>query len=382
MQAVTLSLANKNHKLYKYLNDLGIPGNKTEQYKNFAIKPILAKEYTLKPTQNNALDTSVEGSKLVIKNGVVIEYPKGITITTEDNFDADTSHYDALYYLSHIIASSVIYIELKEDAQFEIEHLFDEMKTLLSYRIFIKTAPNTQVELFETFQTQGSEQSLLLYGVDADIAPDSTLRWIRNENASADDAVVLGTHYYDVKKQAAFELKTFDFGSGQALHIYKIDLSDYGWADAEHLLLATKEARRGNIVAINHNKPYAKSVQEARSILKDKATGIFDGKILVAHDAKYSNAKQNSKAILLGEHAHMYAKPQLEIYTDELEASHGSTIGQLEEDSLFYLRSRGISLEEARKMLVLAFADTLIDSVKNRSALKMIHKDFEKSYYV
>ncbi|MFK5938540.1 MAG: SufD family Fe-S cluster assembly protein [Sulfurimonas sp.] len=379
MQAVTLSLADKNHKLYGYLNDLGIPGNKTEQYKNFAIKPVLSKTYKLQTA--TAID-AIEGSKLVINNGVVSEYPKGIKVTIENNLHADTSHYDALYYLSHIISPLVISIELQENAQFEIEHLFDKEETLLSYRIFIKTASNSQVEVFETFQTQGSKQSFLLYGVDADIAPDSTLRWIRNENASTKDTVVVGSHHYDVKKQGAFELKTFDFGSGKALHIYKIDLSDYAWADAQHLLLVTKEAHRGNVVAINHNKPYAKSVQEARSILKDKATAIFDGKILVAHDAKYSNAKQNSKAILLGEHAHMYAKPQLEIYTDELEASHGSTIGQLEEDLLFYLRSRGISLEESRKMLVLAFADTLIDGVKNSHALKTIHQDFNKAYYV
>ena len=379
MQAVTLSIADKNHKLYGYLNDLGIPGNKTEQYKNFAIKPVLAKTYNI---QTVTVDEAVEGSKLIIKNGEVTEYPKGLTVTTQNDFNADTTHYDALYYLSHIMAPTVISIELTKDIQFEIEHVFDEKKTLLSYRIFIQTAPNTQVEVFETFQMQGSHDSLLLYGVDADITRDSTLRWIRNENASIDDTVVIGSHYYDVKKQGAFELKTFDFGSGKTLHMYKIDLSDYGWADAQHLLLATQEARRGNVVAINHNKPYAKSLQEARSILKDKATGIFDGKILVAHDAKYSNAKQNSKAILLGKNAHMYAKPQLEIYTDELEASHGSTIGQLEEDLLFYLRSRGISLEEARKMLVLAFADTLIDSVKNKNALEKIHKDFEKSYYV
>ena len=379
MQAVTLSLGDKNHKLYGYLNDLGIPGNKTEQYKNFAIKPVLAKTYNI---QTVTVGEAVEGSKLIIKNGEVTEYPKGITVTAQNDFNADTTHYDALYYLSHIMTPAVISIELTDNTQFEIEHVFDEKETLLSYRIFIQTAPNTQVEIFETFQMQGSDDSLLLYGIDADIAGDSTLRWIRNENTFAEDSIVVGTHCFDVQKQGAFELKTFDFGSGKALHIYKIDLSDYGWADAAHLLLATKEAHRGNVVAINHNKPYAKSVQEARSILKDKATGIFDGKILVAHDANYSNAKQNSKAILLGENAHMYAKPQLEIYTDELEASHGSTIGQLEEDLLFYLRSRGISLEESRKILVLAFADTLIDSVKNKSALEKIHKDFEKSYYV
>lgn len=378
MQAVTLSLASKEHSLYKYLEKFGMPANKTEQYKNFAIKPTLAQEYKLQTTKEHQ---AVEGSKLIIENGLVVEYPKGVRVELENDFKADIEHYDSLYYFSHIVSPFVISVYMDKNIDFEIEHRFSQAQTLLLYRISINIKANTQVEVFETFNMQGSRDSLLIYGIDAEVANDSTLRLIRNESATTEDAVVVGTHSYDVKKQGAFELKTFDFGSGKALHIYKIDLAGYAWAEAEHLLLATQEAHRGNVVVINHNKAYAKSVQEARNILKDKATGIFDGKILVERDAKYSNAKQNSKAILLGENAHMYAKPQLEIYTDELEASHGSTIGQLEEDLLFYLRSRGVRVEDARKMLVLAFADTLIDSIKNEDALKMIHKDFETSYY-
>lgn len=377
MHAIDLSLADNTHKLYTYLSELGIPGNKTEHYKNFGIKPILLKEYHLPQYEEMQAQ---EGEKLIIKNGRVIEYPKGIALHMQSDFDADTAHYDALYYMSHIVAPAVISIELNGDANFEIEHICDEPQRLFTYRLHIKTAPNTQAEVFETFQMQGSQESLLIYGLDAEVSPDSTLHWIRDEYARKDEAIVIGSHYCNVQRQGVFELKSFDFGSGQALHIYKIDLGDYAWSNAEHLLLASAEAHRGNVVAVNHNRPYAKSVQEARSILKDTATGIFDAKIHVAHDARYSNAQQNSKAILLSDHAHMYAKPQLEIYTDELEASHGSTIGQLEEDLLFYLCSRGIRKDEARKMLILAFADTLINSVANTKALERIHQDFEHSY--
>jgi len=377
MHAIDLSLAEKTHKLYAHLSELGIPGNKTEHYRNFAIKPILLKEYHLPQFEKTQAQ---EGEKLIIKNGKVIAYPKGISLRMQSDFDADNAHYDALYYMSHIVAPEVISIELNGEANFEIEHICDEPERFFTYRLHVKTAPNTHVEVFETFQMQGSQESLLIYGVDAEITADSTLHWIRDEYAGKEEAVVVGSHYCDVQRQGVFDLKSFDFGSGQALHIYKIDLGDYAWSNAEHLLLASAKAHRGNVVTVNHNRPYAKSAQEARSILKDTATGIFDAKIHVAHDARYSDAKQNSKAILLSDHAHMYAKPQLEIYTDELEASHGSTIGQLEEDMLFYLRSRGITNEEARKMLILAFADTLIESVSNTKALEKIHQDFEHAY--
>jgi Fe-S cluster assembly protein SufD len=379
MQAVTLSLADARHPLYERLSELGIPGNKTEQYKNFAIKPLLAKEYAFKEAKQVE---PKEGSRVVIENGVVVESPKNVKISFEEDFKADEEHYDALYFMSHVLSKSVIRLEIDADAVVEIEHRISEKERLFAYRLCVTTPPNGRVEIMETFDIKESQNALLLYGVDAEVARDATLRWVRHENAEIDNAVVIGSHRYNVAKQGAIELKTFDFGSGLALHLYKIDLDNYAWTDAQHLLLATKEARRGNVVHINHNQPYAKSVHEARAILKDKATGIFDGKIMVGHEAKYSNAKQNSKAILLGEHAHMYAKPQLEIYTDELEASHGSTIGQLEEETLFYLSSRGVALDDAKKMLVLAFANTLIETLGEGEAFDKIHADFEAAYYV
>ncbi|MFA6137477.1 MAG: SufD family Fe-S cluster assembly protein [Sulfurimonas sp.] len=379
MQPVTLELANAKHPLYERLSSLGLPGNKTEHYKHFAIKSLLAREYTLNMPE--AFRPS-EGEKLVIQDGMVTEFPKGVKVSLKDDFTVDIEHYDALYFLSHALTSAVIFIEVLEDAVFELEHEFTQKQTFLPYRISLKTAANTKVEVFEKFRTQGSEKSLLLYGVDAEVSTDSTLCWIRDENTLHKEATVIGTHHYNVAKRGALELKTFDFGSGLALHLYKIDLSDYAWVDASHLVLATEEARRGNVALINHNKPYSKSVQEARSIIKGKATGIFNSRIYVGHDARYSNAKQNSKAVLLSEDASMYAKPQLEIYIDELEASHGATIGQLDLDALFYLRSRGIALDEARKMLVLAFADTLINTVSNKEAVKKIHTDFETAYYL
>jgi len=378
MRPVTLELADTKHPLYKRLSTLGIPANKTEQYRHFAIKPILARNYNIEIPKENK---PIEGSKLIIENGIIKEYPKGSKISFNQNFEADNEHFDALYFLSHIMSNSVICIEVTQDMVFELEHYFTKEKTFLPYRISIKTAPNTRVEVIETFHTKETKGSLLLYGIDANIAKDSTLRWIRHEGMVSGETIIIGTHRYDVNNQGALELKTFDFGNANILHLYKIDLSNYAWTEASHLLLATKDAHRGNVVLINHNQPYAKSVQEARSILKGEAIGIFDGRICVHHDAKYSNAKQNSKAILLNEKTHMYVKPQLEIYIDELEASHGSTIGQLDENALFYLRSRGIALNDAKKILVLAFADILIDSIRDDTLRNKIHKEFETTYY-
>jgi len=360
------------------LKTLGIPGNKTEQYRHFAIKPLLSKEYNLLQGRQEIPE---KGERLIIENGTVTTVPEGITVSFETAADTDDGHFDALYYLSHLLAPQTIMITADTDAAFELHHLVSSSRALIPYRIVLKTAENTRIQVYETFETAQSEESLILYGIDARVSDHSTLRWIRNETSRSDCASLVGSNRFDIARQGALELKTFDFGSGNALHLYKIDLDEYAWTDAVHLLLASEKARRGNVVHINHNKRYAKSVQEARSILKGEATGIFDGRIKVAHDAKYASAHQNSKAILLDEHAYMYAKPQLEIYTDELEASHGSTTGQLDEEALFYLASRGISHDDARKILVLAFADTLIETIGDNKIIEAIHTDFEAAYY-
>ena len=374
MSTLSLDSFDVNHPLYKKIETFGIPHAKTEQYRNFPIKGILEREYDFKQLEFTKMK---EGEKLVIENGIVVEYPKGVKVLLDETFQADEEHYDVLYFASHALAKRVIYVEVVEDLKFEIEHIFKETETLLLYRIVMKVNSNSRVEVYENFVTQESKDSFFLYGVDVMVEDDSTVLWIRNENRKENEAGVVGIHNYSVAKQGALELKTFDYGGANSLHLYKVDLEDYAWLDASHLLLATGKARRGNVVQANHNKPYAKSAQEARSILKDKATGIFDAKICVSKEAPYSNASQNSKAILLDEHAHMYAKPQLEIYIDELEASHGSSIGTLDEEALFYLCSRGIKLEEARNMLVLAFANRLIDTVENKIYREKIHESFE-----
>ena len=175
--------------------------------------------------------------------------------------------------------------------------------------------------------------------------------------------------------------KSFDMGSSSALQLLKVNLNEHANFDAGHLLYLNSDAKRGTVSKIVHAKAHSRSTQEAKSILEDRSRGIFDALIRVEHEGKYTKANQNSKAILLNDGAYMASKPQLEIYIDELEASHGSTTGELDEKQLFYLRSRGISEVEARKMLVLAFANTLVERIKDVREQERIRSEFEEAFY-
>ena len=110
--------------------------------------------------------------------------------------------------------------------------------------------------------------------------------------------------------------------------------------------------------------PYCRSNQLFKGILDDKATASFNGKIYVNQDAQKTVAFQRNNNILLSDAAKIYTKPHLEIYADDVKCTHGATIGQLDEDAFFYMRSRGIEKTKARNLLIYAFASDVIDRIK------------------
>jgi Fe-S cluster assembly protein SufD len=118
-------------------------------------------------------------------------------------------------------------------------------------------------------------------------------------------------------------------------------------------------------MVVDHAKPHCASHEYFNGVLAGKSRGVFHGRILVRPDAQKTDAKQTSKNLLLSDEASAEAKPQLEIYADDVKCTHGATIGQLNDESIYYLRSRGIGLETARRMLIHAFAGEIIDRVKH-----------------
>ncbi len=115
---------------------------------------------------------------------------------------------------------------------------------------------------------------------------------------------------------------------------------------------------------IDHAKPHGTSREIYKGVLDGRARAVFDGRIIVRPDAQKTNAMQTNKNLLLSKEALVHTKPQLEIFANDVKCKHGATIGQLDADVLFYLRSRGIGLAEARRLLIHAFASEIIDTVK------------------
>jgi Fe-S cluster assembly protein SufD len=127
-----------------------------------------------------------------------------------------------------------------------------------------------------------------------------------------------------------------------------------------------------NYMLVEHAQPHCESRQFYNGILDGKAHGVFHGRIIVHKDAQKTDAKQTNRNLLLSDDAQIDTKPQLEIYADDVKCTHGATIGQIEENALFYLRSRGIDERSARKLLLLAFANECLDRMKEEPVRKHI----------
>jgi Fe-S cluster assembly protein SufD len=145
----------------------------------------------------------------------------------------------------------------------------------------------------------------------------------------------------------------------------------YPTLDGEHaeclingLFVGTGTQHLDNFMHVTHAKPHGDSRQFYQGVLNDKARGVFRGRIVVEKDAQKTDAKQTSANLLLSDTAEIDTKPQLEIYADDVKCTHGATIGQIDEDAIFYLRSRGIDNDAARAMMVFAFASQSLDRMK------------------
>jgi Fe-S cluster assembly protein SufD len=118
-----------------------------------------------------------------------------------------------------------------------------------------------------------------------------------------------------------------------------------------------------NHTTIDHAKPHCESHELYKGVIDDEGRGVFNGKIFVREDAQKTDAKQTNQVLLLSENATINTKPQLEIFADDVKCTHGATIGQISAEQMFYLRARGIGINEARAMLIHAFASHIVERI-------------------
>ena len=172
----------------------------------------------------------------------------------------------------------------------------------------------------------------------------------------------LSYNYYQIKKDVALSVDSIITSSFFNKEFIDVDLNNTG-SDAKIniLNLGKDEQHIDNNILINHNAEHCTSFQHVRNVLDNKSTAVFNGKVIVAEGAQQTDSNQSNKNLLLSLESNAFSNPQLEIYADDVSCGHGSTTGALDENSIFYLRARGIDYSSAQKILIKAFAKEVID---------------------
>lgn len=192
---------------------------------------------------------------------------------------------------------------------------------------------------------------------------NSNLEFIRMQNAHNQSTQLSNTYFYQKEDSNIINNTVILHGGLVRNNIYAYLNGENCNNEMYGLYLVDKDQHVDNFTFINHQKPNSTSIELFKGILDDNATGSFAGRILVDKDAQLTNAFQTNNNILLTDKAKINTKPQLEIYADDVKCSHGATVGQIDEEALFYMRSRGIYKKDARLMLLHAFAAEITSKI-------------------
>ena len=264
-------------------------------------------------------------------------------------------------------------------------HVLSLVKTdrdlFLQPRTLVVAEANAQVKLIETNHDLTGTKTFTNALDEFFVAEDAQVDHYRIQDEGERASQVLTLQVYQLE-QSVFRTNTVTL-SGETVR------NNFSFLpDAEHceshlfgLVLAGGQMHVDNHTFVDHAKPNCFSNELYKNVIGDEATGVFNGKVFVRQDAQKTNAYQSNQSLVLSERARMYAKPELEIYADDVQCSHGATTGQLDPEALFYLRSRGIGERQARAMLLLAFARDVLDNVRIEPLRALLDEKVQERFH-
>lgn len=316
---------------------------------------------------------------------------KGITIKSlvdELNSDSDLNHQpfnncvetkgNAFPALNLSGFSGGVFIHIPDGTVLETPiHILnissaDADNTLVQPRSLIIAGSSSQITIIEHF-ISSTEYTVLSNSVtEIDVGDNSHLDYyhLQDENSRSEHIFSLGSI---IGSNSNLSLGVFDIGCRLVRNDTNVRLNGEGSHCAlMGLPILSGSQHLDNHAVVSHDKPNCTSNALFKGILKDKSHMVFNGLVRVAEGANGTDAVQTNRNLLLSDHAQVNSNPQLEIYTDDVKCSHGSATGQLDEDALFYLRSRGIAVKDAIALMMTGFANEVLESIRVNSVRDLL----------
>jgi Fe-S cluster assembly protein SufD len=247
-----------------------------------------------------------------------------------------------------------------------------------SVRNLIRVGHHAQVRIVESYTGEPGQEYFTNAITELSGDDESRVEYCRVQRESTSAHHVSGTHLH-LGRSAVFASESLSLGGAIVRNDVNAVLDAEGIScTLNGLYLVDGDRLVDNHTTIDHAKPHCESHELYKGILEDRGRGVFNGKIFVREDAQKTDAKQTNKVMLLSDDATIDTKPQLEIFADDVKCTHGAAIGQLDEEALFYLRARGLTLREARDMLIHAYAGEVIEGI----AIEALKQQLERELFM
>jgi Fe-S cluster assembly protein SufD len=382
----------------KNFENKGFPTKKEEAWKYTSLNAILKNDFTVFPKHENSIEFKdvkkyfiheIDTYKLVFIDGV---FSSNLSSTTHEGLDIclmssalnkpkykmviDTyfnqiaSKDESLTSLNTAFANEGAYINIPKSKVVgkPIEIMYfstgNEAALLVQPRNLIVVGENSHVQIIERHQSL-NENPVLTNSVTEIFAQKRAILdyyKIQNDN---NEANLIDNTYVSQKQESNVSIQTFSFGG----NLTRNNLNFYHFGERltstlNGITIIGEKQHVDHYTLVHHATPNCESFQDYKGIFSDNSTGVFNGKIFVEKEAQKTNAFQKSNNILLSDKSTINAKPQLEIFADDVKCSHGCTVGQLDETAMFYMQQRGIPKKEAKALLLYAFSNAVIESIK------------------
>jgi len=376
-------------KALLYLENVGIPTNKHEDYKYCNVDGIFKKEFKNIEQKLNSV-TDINKFKLnnaltiVIVNGNYSEslsdklILKGLHLNAFSNLDKDGKQLigslaniqsDAFIALNTAFSGNGIHLKIEDNEQFQMPiHIIyvssATSEAIVNPRNIIELGKNAEATIIEEQVVIGEGKVFTNFLSEKFVGENAKLTSYTFQNEGKNGYSV-NTNQVTIAKYGKYDNTTITLSGSLVRNNHNVVLAAQNCeAHLNGLFSAKANQLVDNHTLMDHQMPNCESNELYKGIVNDKSTGVFNGKIYVRKDAQKTNAYQSSKNILLSDDATINTKPQLEIYADDVKCSHGTSTGKIDETAIFYLNARGIGRESAKKLLLHAFAQEVINKIE------------------
>ncbi len=366
--------------LYNNLNKLEVPNNKkTSQYHD---------EWLLKNFKHNQI-ILVNGEfvsstfSFESKDKIKIK-PLRAILKDKKNFDKIKEFFDdqknSLISLNHALFRDGIFLEIEDNYSFNkplvIYNFFNKSSEnkIINNKCFISLGKNSKLDVLECYKAENSIKYFNNTIHHYSIQENAILKQFSINN-NLDNSY--NYHLTNVKSHSNSIFENFLLSSGSSFLKNEIHcnlLGSYASCFVNGLILLNNEQHHELKTNVNHRYEHCKSSQLVKSVLLDKSSGTYQGKIYVEKEAQKTDGYQLSRALIFSENSTFNSKPELEIYADEVKCSHGSTTANIDQSSIFYLMSRGLSKKQANKMLIEGFLNEALETIADLNIKSLISK--------